>query len=157
MREAAGQWRCSEMADRHTSLLPSASSAVASSVGISSTLPSASSTVASSVGISSIWQQYASPKQTQTLQQPTLLESARPIHLISRKPIVKQNAPSDDRAMTPEELAARAATNRLAVQSNVGPHTGPGSGAPLNLMISRMRGTLEKLDSYSDSDESELG
>ena len=41
------------------------------------------------------------------------------------------------------------------LQSHVGPHVGPGSGAPLNLMISRMRGTLERLETYKDDSDTD--
>ena len=65
------------------------------------------------------------------------------------------------RMVTSEEMAARAAEKRIAMQSHVGPHVGPGSGAPLGFLISRMKTQLERLeDTYTDKadsdDESDL-
>ena len=62
------------------------------------------------------------------------------------------------RPVSAEAQATRQTEFRLAHQSHVGPHHGPGSGAPLNFMISKMKGTLERLETFEDesaSDDSE--
>ena len=54
-----------------------------------------------------------------------------------------------------EPLAVRMATNRLAMNTQVGPHHGPGSGAPLNYLISKMRGAVEKLELWQDDSDTD--
>lgn len=74
-------------------------------------------------------------------------------HVVS-KPVTFPPA-SALREISQEQKAAHAATARLALQSNVGPHAGPGSGAPLNFMISKMRGTLERLENIASDEDSD--
>ena len=49
-----------------------------------------------------------------------------------------------------EDAAVRAAEERIACMSHVGPHAGPGSGAGLNYTISKLRGRLERLETWRD-------
>lgn len=63
------------------------------------------------------------------------------------------------RLVREEPVAVRAAESRIACYTHVGPHFGPGSGAGVNFCISRMKGQLERLDTWKDgkdtSDEGE--
>lgn len=60
------------------------------------------------------------------------------------KPLVRDEAP-----------AVRAAEERIARISHVGPHYGPGSGAGLNFCISRLRSRLERLDTWRDNPDTD--
>jgi hypothetical protein len=59
------------------------------------------------------------------------------------------------RKVSIESKAARAAEFRIATQSHVGPHRGPGSGADLGFMISRMHSRLEKLETWRDNSDTD--
>jgi hypothetical protein len=54
-----------------------------------------------------------------------------------------------------EPPAVRAATNKLAMSAAIEPHHGPGSGAPLNFLISRMRTGLERLELWKDDSDTD--
>ena len=54
-----------------------------------------------------------------------------------------------------EPLAVRAAEERIACISHVGPHVGPGSGAGLNYTISRLRSQLERLETWRDGPDTD--
>ena len=57
--------------------------------------------------------------------------------------------------VTMDPDAVRAATNKLALNAKLGPHTGPGSGSLLAAHISSMNSTLERLDHWRDDSDSE--
>ena len=100
---------------------------------------------------------YNDPAYLATQRQPQLAASLRQVgtecHIVHIP--VSSNPPRHIlRYVRPDQQAVFATGARLAQNSLVGPHVGPGSGAPLNFMISRMRGTLEKLDRL-DSDDSD--
>ena len=44
----------------------------------------------------------------------------------------------------------RAALEKIARNAHLSPHQGPGSGANLQFLISKMRGTVEKLTLWKD-------
>ena len=54
------------------------------------------------------------------------------------------------RLVRDEPTAVRAAESRIACYTHVGPHFGPGSGSGVNFCISRMKGQLERLDTWKD-------
>ena len=57
--------------------------------------------------------------------------------------------------VTMDPIAVRAATNKLALNVKLGPHSGPGSGSLLAAHISSMNSTLERLDHWRDDSDSE--
>lgn len=109
---------------------------------------------------------YNDPAYLATQRQPQLAASLRQVgtecHIV-HIPVSSDPPRHILRYVRPDQQAVFATGARLAQNSLVGPHVGPGSGAPLNFMISRMRGTLEKLDrldsddSGSDSSDEKIG
>jgi len=57
--------------------------------------------------------------------------------------------------ITAEPLAVEAATNRIALNTKVGPHRGPGSGALLAAHISKMKTQFERLDHWRDDSDTD--
>ena len=54
-----------------------------------------------------------------------------------------------------EALAVRKAEEKIATFTHVGPHHGPGSGSGVGFCISKMYGTMERLDTWKDYDTDE--
>ena len=55
-----------------------------------------------------------------------------------------------------EEAAVRKTEERIAANfSHVGPHAGAGSGAGLNYCISRLKGRLERLETWRDGPDTD--
>lgn len=147
-------------------------------------LQSASAAGASSAGASSAWVKYDSiglspPPHLQAHQQPEQRPVAynHPAHIaathqppqlgsslrqvgqswhIVTQPVSSLPPQPVLRVVSHEQRAARATSARLATHAHVGPHVGPGSGAPLNFMISKMRGAMDRLERL-DSDDSDDG
>ena len=146
-------------------------------------LASARAAGASAAGASGLWTKYADVSMTalvipqahrvtceprlayndpaylaQSQPQPQLGASLRQVghsfHLVTKAVSSPPPQPAL-RTVTHERQAARAAGARLSNHAHVGPHSGPGSGAPLNFMISRMRGTLERLERLDSDGESD--
>ena len=59
------------------------------------------------------------------------------------------------REITEEPFATRAAINRIALHTKVGPHRGPGSGALLTAHISKMKSQFDRLDRWQDDSDTD--
>ena len=137
------------------------------------TLPAAHAEGAARRGVSSAWARLgATPVYSGATRLGSSASSAATAaatmstvsHLAANIPALRSSAPSSSLVLQPrrvksvtfEAAAGIAAERRIALQAHVGPHVGPGSGAPLNYMISRMKSRLEGLeDAYGDKPDTD--
>ena len=118
---------------------------------------------ASARTVSAVWEHLGSTRSTtaSTALSPSLKAAAAAAtidalsphltksNVVALKPHIGHTLVRDDR------VAAHRAEERIAMNAHVGPHSGVGSGAGLNYCISKLRGALEKLDSFDDQDTDE--
>lgn len=131
-------------------LLQSASSRGASSRSCSALWADCGCTVATtasaaaSTSISNSSTAVAPPEHRLSLAAPSASSLSTQLALPRSAPLIRD-----------EPLAVRAAEERIACNTHVGPHFGPGSGAGLNYNISRMRSQLERLETWKDGPDTD--
>ena len=125
-------------------------------------LAAASASGAARRGCSSAWTKYSSAPSSHGRVTGAVDCQSRAVSFALPTPTASQpssaivsHVPRRTRSVSVEEEATRAAEFRLAKQGHVGPHHGPGSGAPLNFMISKMRSSLERLETFRDQEDSD--
>jgi hypothetical protein len=120
------------------------------------TLRTASASGAARRGCSSFWSFDAAAAALPTLPPPPPLPPAHPPPTMDwQQRALAIPIPRSRTLITTDPLATQAATNRIALNTKVGPHRGPGSGTLLAAHISKMKGQFERLDHWRDDSDTD--